>query len=89
MAVDWFTGNIYWTDTDLRVITVADAEFNYYKHLINITSNVPAKIAINPIKKYALEALRFKPPERMCSFIFGVKLFIIKSNTLIYVNLPQ
>ncbi|XP_076815158.1 low-density lipoprotein receptor-related protein 1B-like isoform X2 [Clavelina lepadiformis] len=51
MAVDWFTGNIYWTDTDLRVITVADAEFNYYKHLINITSNVPAKIAINPIKK--------------------------------------
>ncbi|XP_076815155.1 low-density lipoprotein receptor-related protein 1B-like isoform X1 [Clavelina lepadiformis] len=51
MAVDWFTGNIYWTDTDLRVITVADSEFNYYKHIINITSNVPAKIAINPIKK--------------------------------------
>ncbi|CAK8681308.1 unnamed protein product [Clavelina lepadiformis] len=51
MAVDWFTGNIYWTDTDLRVITVADADFNYYKHLINITSEVPAKIAINPIKK--------------------------------------
>ena len=51
IAVDWLSGNVYWTDTELNQIMVADPSLKYFTNLFAISSQVPAKIAINPLKQ--------------------------------------
>ena len=51
IAVDWLTGNVYWIDIELLKIVVADPTLNYFTHITNINSDIPAKIAVNPLQK--------------------------------------
>lgn len=48
ISVDWLTGNIYWIDTDLQKILVANQDFHYYTEVLTINSLVPANIAVHP-----------------------------------------
>ena len=51
IAVDWYTGNVYWTDTYIQRIIVAESNVEYYRNIISIDSNMPARMAIHPLKK--------------------------------------
>lgn len=48
LAVDWITRKIYWTDSDLKLIEVANFDGNYRKTLIWENIDSPRAIAVDP-----------------------------------------
>lgn len=50
LAVDWLTGNIYFTDSELRHIGVCTNDGNHCVVLINEDIHKPRGIALNPVE---------------------------------------
>ena len=54
LAVDWLSGNIYWTDAKKRVIEVATKDGYYRKRLFHIPVNKPRALVLDPPTGYGL-----------------------------------
>jgi len=54
LAIDWFTDNIYWTDSEANRIEVATLEGKYRKVLFWTDLDQPRAIAVVPMKGYCI-----------------------------------
>ena len=50
IAVDWYSGNVYWIDVYQNVIVVADKDLQFFTHLVSVNSTY-SRIAVNPDQK--------------------------------------
>ena len=48
LAVDWITGNIFYSDAGAQVIGVVTADGAYHAVLVNSSLNEPGSMAVNP-----------------------------------------
>ena len=51
VAVDWITGNIYWTDGQRRLIEVTDALGQYRRGLIRVSNGQPRALVLDPTQR--------------------------------------
>ena len=71
LAVDWLSGNIYWTDAKKRVIEVASKDGYYRYTLFSGRMNMPHALVLDPPAGLVLMVLSYHGWQFACLSIKG------------------
>ena len=59
MAVDYLTDNVYWADSHINKIFIANGDITKYNAIIDIDSRIPARLTIDPIGRFVTKFISF------------------------------
>uniref|UniRef100_A0A3Q3W985 EGF-like domain-containing protein n=1 Tax=Mola mola TaxID=94237 RepID=A0A3Q3W985_MOLML len=86
IAVDWIHGNIYWTDSNLKTISVATTDGSKRKNLISENLERPRAIVVDPINNFMYWTDWGEEAKIEKSGLNGVDRFALVTDNIVWPN---